>query len=104
MSAQSIDRDQILRTMAGRYVWWMPVDEAAKWPERVIAQVMYIGDWDDAMALVVAAGREAFISTLKNAEAGWMDHRSWNFWHLWLGLARDGEVPPMPVRRIEPPP
>jgi len=30
-----------------KYIWWKTPDEAVEFPERLLAQVMSIGDWDD---------------------------------------------------------
>ena len=40
-----------LKPFAERYVWWMTADEAVEMPDRVFAQVMNIGDFDDTQAL-----------------------------------------------------
>jgi len=91
-----------LRSLAARYVWWKIPEEAMQFPSRVAAQVMNIGDWDDVVALVETSGEDYLRGVLKNAEAGQLDLRSWNYWHYRLGLA-DAEntpVPPMPARKI----
>lgn len=36
-----------LKTLARKYIWWKTPDEAITMPERVIAQVMNIGDYSD---------------------------------------------------------
>jgi hypothetical protein len=90
-----------LRSLAARYVWWKTPDEAMRLPARVAAQVMNLGDWDDLVAMVEAAGEDYLRYVLKTAEAGQLNARSWHYWHYRLGLA-DAEtmnVPPMPVRK-----
>jgi hypothetical protein len=37
-----------LEPLARKYVWWKTPDEAVSMPERVIAQVMDVGDFEDA--------------------------------------------------------
>lgn len=38
---------EILKPFASKYIWWKTPDEAVAMPERVIAQVMDIGDYAD---------------------------------------------------------
>lgn len=91
---------QIVQAMAKKYIWWQTPAEAAAWPERVIAQVMTIGDFDDAKFLIENMGDEALIKTLKSAQAGWFNERSWHYWHYRLQLCKLGEVPALPFRRF----
>ena len=92
---------EFLRRMASRYVWWKSPDEALEYPERVIAQVMNIGDWKDVVELADTVGEDGLRRVLREAEIGQFNARSWHYWHYRLGLAEYGlrPVPPMPVRR-----
>ena len=92
---------ETLKLLARRYIWWKSPDAAAREPRRVIAQVMNIGDWDDANTMRQRLGDAALRDALTHAEAGQFNARSWTWWHYRLGLARTGEVPPLPVRRFE---
>ena len=67
-------------------------------PERVIAQVMNIGDYADVQALAAQIGDDALKQVLTHAEAGQFNERSWAYWHYRLNLASVGQVPPMPIR------
>ena len=95
-----IDLD-VLTSFARKYIWWQTPDEAAAIPERVIAQVMNIGDYDDIQVLTSHVGDEVLRDVLIHAEIGQFNERSWTYWHHRLGLAGVGEVPPMPTRRLE---
>lgn len=90
-----------LRSLAARYVWWKTPDEAMKFPDRVAAQVMNLGTFDDLTEMVEAVGEDYLRGVLERAEAGQLDARSWHYWHYRLGLAEYGSrpVPPMPVRK-----
>jgi hypothetical protein len=92
-----------LQTLAARYVWWKTSDEAMLYPDRVAAQVMNLGDWEDVVAMVEATGEDYLREVLTHSEAGQLNPRSWHYWHYRLGLAEFGRVPvpPMPVRKIE---
>jgi len=51
-----IDR-KILKRLAAKYIWWKAPDEALLYPERVVAQVMNIGDYDDVQMLAESTQR-----------------------------------------------
>lgn len=96
--SMSVTFKSSLENFARKYIWWQPPGEALKRPERVIAQVMDIGDWDDVLALEALVGDDALREALRHAEAGWFSERSWNFWHYRLNMAELGRVPPLPRR------
>lgn len=89
----------LIERLAARYIWWQDPREAALQPRRVIARVMELGDYADVEALDDAVGDDALRAALQSAEAGEFSPRSWHYWHYRLGLARLGEVPPLPQRR-----
>ena len=91
---------ELLQTLARKYVWWKRPEEAAAHPERIVAQVMNIGDYDDVQSLVHRAGLPYLREVLLHAEAGQFDARSWTYWHYRLGLSEPGEVPRLPERRL----
>ncbi len=90
-----------LRTQAARYVWWKTPDEAMEFPDRVAAQVMNLGTFEDLTEMIEATGEDYLRGVLERAEAGQLDARSWHYWHYRLGVAEYGKrpVPPMPVRK-----
>ncbi len=92
-----------LKELAARYAWWLRPDElVAQPPNRLLLQIMRYATFDDAWAALEHFGRDAFRKALSSAPAGALDGRSWNFWHLYLGLAStQDEVPPMPERKVE---
>lgn len=91
---------EVLKPLASKYVWWKTPDEATSMPERVIAQVMNIGDYADVQAMATEVGDDVLRDVLSHAEAGQFDERSWAYWHYRLGLASVDHVPPLPVRRF----
>lgn len=89
----------LILSLARTYVWWKTPEEAAQFPERVIAQVMNMGDYDDVVAMANQLGDAVLIDVLKHAEVGQFTPRSWAYWHYRLGVVTPDEaVPPMPVR------
>lgn len=95
-----IDRDT-LKLFAAKYIWWKALNEALLQPERVVAQVMNIGDYADVQTLAAQAGDDYLREVLMSSEIGQFSARSWAYWHYRLGVAAPGQVPPMPRRRIE---
>ncbi|MEW9824914.1 MAG: hypothetical protein AB2992_07265 (plasmid) [Candidatus Symbiodolus clandestinus] len=94
-----IDRDW-LKPLANKYIWWKAPDEAISMPERVIAQVMNLGDYTDVQLLANQVGDDVLREILSHAEAGQFNERSWAYWHYRLGLASLDDVPALPMRRF----
>ena len=91
---------EILWQLAAKYIWWKTPLEALRYPDRVIAQIMDIGDYDDVQKLVGQLSTEYLRQMLIRAEIGQFSPRSWAYWHYRLGLAAPLKVPPVPARRI----
>lgn len=91
---------EALRPLARRYVWWKSPDEALASPERVIAQVMNLGDQRDVETMASLVGERVLREVLTHAEAGQFSERAWAYWHYRLGLAALEQVPPLPTRSL----
>jgi hypothetical protein len=89
-----------LKSLASKYIWWKTPDEAVVTPERIIAQVMNIGDYSDVQSLATQVGDEVLREVLTHAEAGQFSERSWAYWHYRLGLSSVDHVPALPARRL----
>jgi len=90
----------LLRRLATKYIWWKQPDEAASQPERVIAQTMNLGDYDDLQILSEQVGDDYLRQVVQHAEIGQFNERSWTYWHYRLGLAEPDMVPAMPRRKL----
>lgn len=90
-----------LKTLASKYIWWKTPNEAVVMPERVIAQVMNIGDYFDVQSLASQVGDDVLRAVLTQAEAGQFNERSWAYWHYRLELCDVDQVPALPARRFE---
>jgi hypothetical protein len=89
----------LLRAFAVRYIWWKTPDEALFFPERIVAQVMTLGTYEDLGRLEQAFSANDLWSVIRHAEPGWFNERAWAFWHVHLGLIPLGSnPPPLPVR------
>ena len=98
--ASAEEEKELLRPMAARLIWWQPPEQALRRPQRVIAQVMDIGDFDALQQLRRRLGDGRLAQVLQQAEAGWFSPRSWTYWHRKLGITPTGPVQPLPQRRF----
>lgn len=91
---------ELLGTLAAKYIWWKTPEEAIAMPQRIIAQVMNLGDYADVQALAAQLGDAALCDVLNTAEIGQFNERSWIYWHYRLGLAPAAAIPPLPALRF----
>lgn len=96
----SVIQKDLLRDLAARYIWWKSPEEAIEYPQRVMTQVMNLGDYDDVIRLCRAFDDDVLRDVIRHAEIGQFNARSWTYWHYRLGLAASGQVPPLPDRRL----
>ncbi len=89
-----------LMALAAKYIWWKTPAEAVQMQDRVIAQVMNIGDYADVQTLAHRVDEGVLRDVLARAQAGQFNERSWAYWHYRLGLAGLGQVPQLPARRF----
>ena len=90
-----------LKQVAPRYVWWKTPEEALRYPNRLIAQVMDIGTFEDIQNLVRLLGEERLAGVLRSAEPGWFRPQSWAYWHYRLRLTQATDALPVePQRQI----
>jgi hypothetical protein len=89
-------REDTLRELAAKYVWWQPPDVTLARPCHFLCQLMTLGTADDVRTVRRILGDQALIDALEHAPPGIMDPKSWNFWHLFFGL----KPPPLPARPL----
>jgi hypothetical protein len=91
---------ELLRPLAERLIWWQSAQQSLRHPDRVIAQVLEMGTFEDGEGLRQALGDRRLAQVLQRAEPGWFSPRSWTYWQQKLGLANSGSIPPLPRRRF----
>lgn len=89
--------DAVLRDLASRYVWWESPERALENRSRFLCQLLQLGTAEDVHSARRIFGDEALRDALRNAPAGVLDARSWNYWHLVL-FGRP--APPLPSRPL----
>jgi len=90
-------RAELLAEFAQRYVWW--ADDGGPSEERIIAQVMNVGTYDDIRRLERAFDADALRRVMLQAQPGWISERSWDFWRGRLRLRGDPAISQAPPRR-----
>ena len=88
----------LLAEFDSKYMWWRPVGGGAHAPERVIAQVMNLGTYDDIRRLERQFSPGQLGEIMRHAAAGWFTPRSWEFWRGRLSV-KGIEVNDAPPRR-----
>jgi hypothetical protein len=79
-----IASDDRLRRIARTYIWWTPPERSLETIDRLVAQVMEFGTWEDANWLLGRLGPDAFIKVLEAPPPGVLSPKSWTFWHIRL--------------------
>lgn len=93
-------RSQFLRDMAACYIWWKTPDHALAHPQRILAQVMNLGLWEDICTLARIFTANELRAVLCSAEAGQFNGRSWAFWHCKLTDCAPQNIPSLPERHL----
>jgi hypothetical protein len=87
----AIENKRLLE-LAAKYVWWTSPDiTVSENIDKLVANVMELGTWDDAVALLDTIGADPFLEILDAPPIGVISDKSLAFWHHRLG--REGTVP-----------
>jgi hypothetical protein len=88
-----------IAALGRKYLWWDAVGDGSHSEDRVIAQAMNLGTFDDILALEQMVGKHRLVEIMLQAEPGWFSDRSWEFWRGRLSRAAEGGIPEEPPRR-----
>jgi hypothetical protein len=89
----------LIAELAHKYLWWKPADGGRQREERIIAQAMNLGTFDDTRRLERAFGPHRLAQVMLEAAPGWFSDRSWELWRSRLSLALGTALPEDPPRR-----
>lgn len=81
--------------LARKYVWWQPPRQTLAAPSLLAAQIMTLGVLEDVQWLLRRVSRDAIRAFLRDPPIGIFNERSWQFWHLQLGVE---PIPVLPAR------
>jgi hypothetical protein len=87
----------LLADLAARYIWWRDAQPPSE--DRIIAQVMNLGTYDDVGRLEASYAPQELRAVMLRAQPGWISARSWSFWRARLARAGGGCLPEAPPRR-----
>jgi hypothetical protein len=82
-----------------KYLWWKPENSRRHSEQRIIAQTMNLGTYDDILLLERIVGRVRLVEVMLHAAPGWISDRSWEFWRGRLSLATGLAIPREAPRR-----
>jgi hypothetical protein len=99
MAPQIAGGEDLIAELGRKYIWWAPIGDKPHTPERVIAQVMNIGTYEDIRRLETALGFEQLADVMIQAAPGWISPRSWSFWRGRLARETAKAIPAEPPRR-----
>ncbi len=88
---------EVLTSLARNMIWWKAPEQALCQPQRLLAQVMALGTWDDVQMARQIWTAEDFRAVLTDAPPGVFDARSWAYWHTVLNVY---PLAPLPKRRL----
>jgi hypothetical protein len=89
--------NSLLHALAARYIWWR--DPAPPSDDRIIAQVMNLGTWDDICRLEAAYRPQLLRAVMLRSAPGAISDRSWAFWRGRLMHRGAGAIQERPPRR-----
>jgi hypothetical protein len=89
----------VIAEFGRKYLWWEPVDGQPHSEDRIIAQTMNLGTYDDILLLEQTFGQPRLVQIMLHAEPGWINDRSWEFWRGRLSFATGVLIPDKAPRR-----
>jgi hypothetical protein len=92
--------NQTIAEFGRKYLWWKPVGEQRFSEDRIIAQTMNLGTYDDILLLEQTVGKSRLVEIMLRAEPGWINDRSWEFWRGRLSFATGAAIPHQAPRRV----
>jgi len=98
MITNDVSRETIAE-FGRKYLWWEPVGDRPHSEDRIIAQTMNLGTYDDILLLEQTVGKPRLVEIMLHAEPGWINDRSWEFWRGRLSLAAGAAIPNEGPRR-----
>jgi hypothetical protein len=99
MAMNGVSEETIVR-LGRKYLWWKPASGLPHSENRIIAQAMNLGTYDDILLLEQTVGPMRLVEIMRHAEPGWINDRSWEFWRGRLSFATGAAIPNEAPRRV----
>lgn len=94
-----VETSRFIAEIGRKYLWWEPVGGDPHSDDRVLAQVMNLGTYDDILLVERTIGPARLAELMNRAEPGWFSDRSWEFWRGRLSFSTGAIIPDEPPRR-----
>jgi hypothetical protein len=98
MTTSDVSAD-LIAEFGRKYLWWKTSDRQPHSEDRILAQTMNLGTYDDILLLEQTVGRPRLVEVMLHAEPGWINDRSWEFWRGRLSFATGAAIPQRALRR-----
>jgi hypothetical protein len=79
--------------LESKFFWWEPVGSQPRSDARILAQAMCMAGFEEVRRLEQMLGYDRLAETMLQAEPGWIDERSWEFWRGRLMRATGRLIP-----------
>jgi hypothetical protein len=89
----------VIAEFSRKYLWWEPIGDGPHSDDRILAQTMNLGTFDDIVLLEQTIGQARLVDLMKRAEPGWLSDRSWEFWRGRLSFSTGVAIADEPPRR-----
>ena len=91
---------ELAADLENKFFWWEPVGTKPRSDDRILAQAMNFGAFDDVVRLENTVGADRLVDAMLGAAPGWISDRSWEFWRGRLALVTGRMIPEEPPRRL----
>ena len=100
-AARSLPAD-LASELERKFFWWEPVGSQPRSDARILAQAMSMAGFEEVRRLEQTLGCDRLAEIMLQAEPGWIDERSWEFWRGRLMRATGRRLPDAaPVRSFD---
>jgi hypothetical protein len=93
------EAELLIAELERKYLWWAPIVGGRHLEERILAQAMNLGTFEDIRRIERTIGSNRLAQIMLQAAPGWFTERSWEFWRGRLSLALGTPLPEEPPRR-----
>ena len=98
MDAPALPND-LASELERKFFWWEEVGSRPRSHARILAQAMNLAPFADVRHLEKTLGSHRLVQAMLEAEPGWFDERTWEFWRGRLTLATGLAIPDAPPQR-----
>lgn len=84
---------EFLSELERKFFWWEHVGSQPRSEARILAQAMSMAGFEEVRQLEQMLGYDRLAETMLQAEPGWIDERSWEFWRGRLMRATGRSIP-----------